>query len=200
MKISNTIIPAPRAVRVQLGEVRLGHRGNGSGTEASETADTGAADDTEQLRTPTTRWMRMRMRVLWRSASTRISSRRQPVTFTSSTSSTATVCPEGFGPVLIPYLDYQLLLAVDVVDGEYTAQLAHTATESDSQDFCIETPERTAPRLWMRAQPIPSVSRSPIKGEHPYTINRFVPTNPEELGFSIDSETAPSPASASHSN
>ena len=43
--------------------------------------------------------------------------------------------PEGFGPVLIPYLDYQLLIAVDVVDGEYTAQLAHTATEAETQDL-----------------------------------------------------------------
>ena len=68
----------------------------------------------------------------------------------TSTSNGDWYAPEGFGPVLIPYLDYQLLMAVDVVDGEY--ELAHTATESDTQDFCIETLVRTARRPWMRAK------------------------------------------------
>ena len=98
--------------------------------------------------------------------------------------------PEGFGPVLIPYLDYQLLMAVDVVDGQYTAQLAHTATESDSQDFCIETPGAySAPTLDESEADSLGVAFAYQGGAPLYTINRFVPTNPEELGFSVDAET-----------
>ena len=98
--------------------------------------------------------------------------------------------PEGFGPVLIPYLDYQLLIAVDVVDGQYTAQLAHTATESETQDFCIETPGAYSnPTLDESESDSVGVAFEYQGGAPLYTINRFVPTNPEQLGFTVDADT-----------
>lgn len=99
--------------------------------------------------------------------------------------------PEGFGPVLIPYLDYKLLVAVNQVDGQYTARLAHTATESEAQDFCIETPGAYSDPVIDETSDTDStrVTFAYQGGEPLYTINRFVPTNPEELGFSVDTET-----------
>ena len=192
MNISNTMIPALLVLCACSSEKSDSDtEGTGQGTEASETADTGAADDTGTASDT--------------DDAVDEDEDEGPVEICLDSDQFETAAgdvylldlfngdwyaPEGFGPVLIPYLDYQLLLAVDVVDGEYTAQLAHTATESDSQDFCIETPGAySSPTLDESAADSVGVAFAYQGGAPLYTINRFVPTNPEELGFSVDSET-----------
>ena len=191
MNISNTIIAALLVLCACSSEKSDSDtEGTGQGTEDSETADTGAADDTGTASDT--------------DDAVDEDEDEGPVEICLDSDHFETAAgdvylldlfngdwyaPEGFGPVLILTWTTNCCWRWMSWTGVHRPTRAH-ATESDSQDFCIETPGTySSPTLDESAADSVGVAFAYQGGAPFYTINRFVPTNPEQLGFTVDADT-----------